>query len=340
MEKTFDIVSVGDTTVDVFLEVSSEDAHKSCDVNNKDCQICFSYASKIPVSKLTRIAGVGNAANNAIGSSRLDLKTAIYTVTGSDQDSQETKRILEEEGVDTRLLVMENGVRSNFSAVINYGGERTIFVYHEPHNYNLPKIETDWIYFTSVGEGKEGLQRQLAEYVATSGVKLGFNPGSYHLKEGLENLRPLLEKTNVLLLNREEAEGLVGSHSAGGSAGQGADIEDTKGLLKSLKDTGPEIVVITDGPDGSYASVDGREVWYVGIPDTEVVERTGAGDAYSTGFLAATIKGHTLPEAMVWGTMNASSVVQHIGAREGLLTLAQIQKWVEKYKDQVKPRMV
>lgn len=329
--QNFDILSIGDSTVDIFMQVQGQDAEALCKVDEEECLICFAYGSKIPVSDYKRIAAVGNAANNAIGSARLGLNTAIYTVLGSDHDSQETKGVFENEGVATDFVVMESGKRSNLSTVLNYSGERTIFVYHEPKTYKFPKAtNTSWAYLTSVGKEHESLHGEVLEWVKSTGAKLGFNPGSYQLRDELEKLRPLFEVTEVLLVNREEAYGLVGR-----------DVEDTKGLIKDLKACGPEVVVITDGPNGSFASIDGREVWQVGIPQTApVVERTGAGDAYSTGFIAAMVQGLELPEAMIWGTMNATSVVAHIGAREGLLTSLKMKEWVEKYGNQIKPRMI
>lgn len=327
----FDLISIGDSTIDLFVEVDVEDAHTVCTLDNDRCVVCFNYGSKIPVKKMTRIAAVGNAANNAVGSSRLGLKTAIYTVIGSDKDSQETRDILEREGVDISFVVMESDKRSNLSVVLNYNSERTIFVYHEDRKYNLPQLPgAKWVYYTSVAKGHDILHNQVPEYIKSSGARLAFNPGSYQLREGLEVLRPLLGITDILLLNREEAQFLVGG-----------DIEDIKGLFQKLKATGPKIVVITDGKNGSYASFDGREVWHAGIPESSaVVEMTGAGDAYATGFLVATCKGKELPEAMVWGTMNATSVVQYVGAREGLLTEAKMQEFIEKYGKDIKPRMI
>lgn len=327
----FDLISIGDSTIDIFMEVDVEDAHAVCTLDNDRCVVCFNYGSKVPVKKMTRVAAVGNAANNAIGSSRLNLKTAIYTVIGSDRDSEEMKKIFENEGVDTSFMVMESAKRSNLSFVLNYGAERTIFVYHEDRNYNLPDLpNSKWIYYTSVAKGHEVLHKQIPEHIKRSGAKLGFNPGSYQLREGLEALRPVLEVTEALLVNREEAHFLVGG-----------EVEGTKGLIAKLKERIPGIVVITDGRNGSFASFDGREVWHVGIPeDSPVLERTGAGDAYSTGFLAGLIEGKELPEAMVWGTMNATSVIQYIGAREGLLTPSKMQEFIEKYGQFAKPRLI
>lgn len=326
----FDLISIGDSTVDLFMEVDVEDAHTVCTLDNDRCVVCFNYGSKVPVKKLSRISAVGNAANNAIGASRLGLKTAIYTVIGSDGDSQEMKKIFGEEGVDTTYVVMESGKRSNLSVVLNYNSERTIFVYHEDRKYNLPQLaNTRWVYYTSVAKGHDILHKQVPEFIKKTEAKLAFNPGSYQLREGISTLVPILQITEVLLLNREEAHFLIGG-----------EIEDTKRLIAKLKEKGPQIVVLTDGKNGSFASFDGREVWQVGIPGSPVLEMTGAGDAYSTGFLAALAQGKELPEAMVWGTMNATSVIQYIGAREGLLTPQKMQEFISKYREEVKPRLV
>lgn len=327
----FDLISIGDSTVDVFLEIDPKDVDTKCDLDEKACRISFEYGAKIPVKRMTRVAAVGNAANNAIGSARLGLQVGIYTVLGSDKDAFEIKEILEGEGVDTQFVVMEKGARSNFSVVINYLAERTIFTYHEEKNYSLPKLpKAGWVYFTSIARGHEALHREIPEYIKRSGAKLAFNPGSYQLREGVSGMKPILEATEVLILNREEAHLLVNG-----------DIQDTKNLIRKLREAGPTTVVVTDGRNGSFASFDGREFWRAGIPEASpITEMTGAGDAYSTGFIAALSKGLDLPQAMVWGTMNATSVVQYIGAREGLLTESKMQEFIEKYGQFVGPKMI
>lgn len=331
MQTQYDLISIGDSTIDLFMEVDPKDAQTSCSLKEEECLVCFSYGSKIPVSQIARIPAVGNAANNAIGSSRLGLKTAIYTVIGSDRDSEDIKKVFEDEDVSTEYLVMESGKKSNFSTVINYLTERTIFVYHEPRTYNLPALTpSKWVYYTSVAKDHQILHTQVPEYVKRSSAKLGFNPGSHQLREGTEALKPILEVTEVLSVNREEAQMLVGG-----------DIEDIKGLFAKLKSFGPQIILITDGRNGSFASFDGREVWQMGIAeDAPVVERTGAGDAYTTAFIAALILEKELPEAMLWGTMNATSVIGHIGAREGLLTREGMEKFIEKWGKVLKAKMV
>lgn len=326
----FDIFSIGDSTIDAFMQIETRDTETICKLQEEDCFVCFAYGDKIPVSAYQRIAAVGNAANNAIGSARLGLKTGMYTVIGSDNDSQETKVTLENEGVDTEYVVMESGKRSNFSVVINYSGERTIFVYHEQHAYHLPEgLLAKWAYLTSVGPDHSGLHSQVVSFIKNTQTKLAFNPGTHQLRDGIALLSDLLSVTEVLSVNREEAVELLGKE---GEIGE---------LIMGLKQKGIGCVLITDGPQGSYASYDGREIWHVGIPQTApIVERTGAGDAYTTAFLAALSLGKPLPDAMVWGTLNATSVVAHIGAREGLLAPLQMQEFIKQYGKEIIPKMM
>ena len=314
---SFDLISIGDSTIDVFLEI--EEASVNCEIDPEECKLVIDYADKIPVTKLTRIAAVGNAANNAIGSSRLGLEVALFTKVGEDSEGEEMKKIFDDEKVAGDYIVTDKGKRSNFSAVINFKGERTILVYHEARRYDLPKMDkTKWVYFTSIGKGHEILHEQIPAYIKESGAKLAFQPGSHQIREGKEVFRPLLDIAEVILINKREAEEILGK--------QGEISE----LLKKIGDLGPKTVVITDGKDGSW-TYDGDKVRFCPIfPESEMVERTGAGDAYSTGFVAGMILNIGVEEAMRWGSVNGASVVEHIGAREGLLTRVAMEERVAK----------
>lgn len=318
-EKSFDIISIGDSTIDVFLEI--HDANAVCSIDSEKCWFCVNYADKIAVDKLTRVPAVGNSASNSIGSVRLGLKAAIYTHLGDDKDGEESRQIFEKEDVATDFIRTDKGKRTNFSSVINFQGERVIFVYHVEREYRLPDLpSTSWVYYSSVGKGHEVLNGQLIDYIKRTEARLGYNPGTYQLKTGIDEIKKVLEVCETLILNREEAHQLVGG-----------EVQDTKNLLKSLRDHGAKTVVITDARNGSYLS-DGEKYLHCGIPEeSPVVERTGVGDAYSTGFIAALIKGSSVDEAMIQATLNSTSVIQYIGAREGLLTLEGVEKVREKW---------
>jgi len=325
----FDVISIGDTTIDVFLEIDEKEVRVEDENHDGIDDLIMDFGTKLPVSKLTRLAAVGNAANNAIGSSRLGLSTAIYTVLGdkSDLDSNEHVEVFEKEGVKLGLISREEGAKSNFSVVINVGAERTILVYHVDRHYKLPEgMEGKWLYYTSLGKGHEGLNQEIVEYVEKTGARLCYQPGSHQLRTGLEQVRPLIERSTFLVMNKEEAQALQGSR------------DECPELVRGFRQMGAKIVAVTDGEKGSFAS-DGEDIWFQDIYDVEVIERTGCGDSYSTAFMAALVQELPITEAMRWGSVNAASVLGYVGAREGLLTSGQIHEWLEK-KPEFGPRKV
>lgn len=315
-KKIYDIISVGDATLDTFVKLV--DASVLCNIDKDVCLLCLSYADKIPIERLDRTIG-GNAANNAVGSSRLGLNAAFYSIVGTDDTGKKVLETVKKEGVSTEYVQVAKNQETNYSVVLNYKAERTILVYHIDRQYKLPKFkETKWLYLTSMGKNHQSLHQELVAYLRKHDTRLGFNPGTHQLKQGLEKLKPLLELTDVLFVNKEEAKRLVG------------EIMDMKELLVAVHRAGPKIAVITDGEKGSYAH-DGHKFWKTGITPTEVVERTGAGDAFGTAFLAALNYGKDIPEALRWGTMNSASVITKIGPQAGLLTRPQMSAWLKKY---------
>ncbi len=313
--KKFDVIAIGDTMFDVFSEL--EEAKIQCDANNEHCLICISWADKVAVKKLTKIPAVGNSANVAVGCARLGLKSALYTIIGNDADGKESLKCFKEEKVACDYIITDKKRGTNYSTVINYKGERTILVYHEPRDYNLPKLaKSEWIYLSSLGGGHQKLHQQIADYISKTGTKLGFNPGTHQLKDGLEGLKQLLKVTTVFFVNKEEAERLIGKD------------EDVKALLQLLHNEGAKIVVITDGSKGSY-SFDGNDFYFQEVLHVPIIEMTGCGDSYSTGFISALHLGRDIPEAMKWGTVNAASVLQKIGAREGLLHRQELEGFIK-----------
>lgn len=319
-KKSYDIISIGDATLDLFVGI--EDASVLCNLQKDMCLLCLSYADKIPAASFQRVIG-GNAANNAVGSSRLGLKAAFYSIVGGDDTGRRVLETVRREKVSPEYVVIAKHQETNSSVVLNYKAERTILVYHVDRKYEMPKFKpTKWFYLTSMGKNHMDFHMEFVEYVRRTDTKLGFNPGTHQLKQGLEKLRPMLEASTVLFVNKEEAQRLVGQ------------IADMKELLTAMRHVGPKIVVITDGENGSYA-YDGLKYWKCGITDTPVVERTGAGDSFATAFLAALIHGKSVPEALHWGTMNSASVITKVGPEAGLLTKSQMRAWLRKYP---KPR--
>lgn len=319
--KDLDLIVIGDPTVDTFLHI--HEAHVAFNVDPEREQLCIDYANKIPVDSLFRFPA-GNSVNVAISGARMGLKVAKYGMVGDDDDGRWIVKKLEEEGVDAHLMRTDKKKSTNYSTVIVFKHERTILIWHQDRDYQLPVLPpTEWIYFTSIGPMSkpfERIHKEVLGYLKSHDeVKFAFNPGTYQLMLGRSGLKPFLERCEVIYLNKEETQGLTGKDSS-----------DVKVLMRAMHELGPKTVVLTDGPKGSYA-FDGSKYWACGILDMPVVERTGAGDSFGAAFTIARHYGQSVPEAMRWGTFNSASVVGHDGGVIGLLHKKEMNEFCKKY---------
>jgi len=320
MDNKFDLLSIGDASNDVFITPTESEA--LCQIDSKECLIAFSYGQKILVKNLEFSVG-GNAANNAVGTTRLGVKTGLVLTLGDDSAGKQIIEGLRAESVDLTFVIQQPSTTSNFSAVVTYGGERTIFSYHAPRSYEFPVQlpPVPWAYLTSMGESFRPFYNHIVDWFKKNpSVKLAFNPGSWQLKAGLKGIGDVLSLTHIIFVNREEAEKLTGIEKSQAKE---------KELLLALSKLGPKICVITDGNNGSYI-YDGQRYVKAGVLPVDAYERTGAGDAFGSAALSAIIKGKSLEEALLWGTLNSASVIGYTGAQKGLLRAEEMNEWIER----------
>jgi len=322
--ENFDLLSIGDASMDVFMTPLESDT--ICRLDTKECSICFDYGDKIPVKNLEFSVG-GNAANNAVGTKRLGISTGIVLTLGQDSVGDIIVKRLKDEGVDATYIIEQPATSSNYSTIINYSGERTIFVYHAPRSYEFPVHLpiTPWLYLTSMGESFRPFYIHMVDWLkANPQIKLAFNPGSWQMRSDFENIKDVMSLTHVIFVNRDEAEKLTGF--------TGSDKKE-RDLLIALSKLGPKICVITDGSNGSFAydSINGKFL-KAGVLPVDAYERTGAGDAFGSGTLAALIHGKPLDEALIWGTCNSASVIGYTGSQKGLLKFEEMDAWLVRAK--------
>ena len=302
-----DVLSVGDIILDIFLGIP-QDNFFSC-LDEKNHQICFRYGQKIHVDTYKELLG-GNACNVAVGLSRIGKKTELAVEIGDDDFTHHVLHLLDKEHVAKNYMIQTPDTQASFAVGVNYGKERTLFIHHvkRHHDFHFEDANPSWIYLTSMGDEWEKPYRTIVALAEKSGAKLAFSPGTHQLEAGFVKLQTVVKASYMVFVNKEEAELLTDQ--------KGADI---KTLLTTIKSFGPKLVSITDGTDGAYAIDANGMMFHIGIFPNTIIEKTGAGDAYSAGVIGALIDGHALDEAMRWGALNASSVVAHIGAQEGLL---------------------
>ena len=312
-----DFIAIGDTVVDEFIKL--KEAHVSCDVNHENCTISMKWGDKIPYDSSMIVPGVGNAANAAVSAARLGLSTGFVSNVGKDTFGEQTLATFAKEDVDTKYIAVNDGIPTNHHYVLSYDAERTILIRHEAYPYLIPDglVPPKWLYLSSVGEHTEAFHDELLKWLREHPeTKLAFQPGTFQIKMGREKLAGLYTIAEVVAVNKEEAEKILGLGET-----------NIRELLEKMRALGPKIALITDGTSGAYAS-DGRETLKVPMyPDKDPpANRTGAGDAMTSTCVAAPALGKTLSEALLWGPVNSMSVVQHIGAQKGLLTRAELEK--------------
>lgn len=331
MSDKIDVMSIGDIVTDAFINLADDEAWTYVDEHGRKV-IAMEFGTKLPFESSEVIKAVGNAANAAVAFARLGLTTGFVTNVGGDSEGRDMIAALDKEDVDTRFVRVNPGKKSNYHYVLRYGAERTILIKHEEYDYHWPHLRPaeipGWVYFSSISEHAIPYHDQVADWLEENPeVKLAFQPGTFQIEAGAERLKRLYRRTEVLILNREEAVTVGGGNH-----------EDIHDLMNKLHELGPKIVVITDGPNGAYAS-DGENRFKMPLyPDpAEPVDRTGAGDSFASTFVAALIKGNTHEGALQWAPINSMSVVQKIGAQAGLLTEKELEKYLKDSPDWYRP---
>lgn len=323
MSDRIDVLSVGDIVTDDFIKLLDDQAR--IDDENGQKRISMEFGLKLPFHHSESLVAVGNAANAAVNFAKLGLNSSLVTNLGDDQHGRDMIMTLQKSNVGTHLVRQHAGRKSNYHYVLWYGEERTILIKHEDYPYHWPRITPNevprWVYFSSIAETAEEYHDELTDWLEKEpSVKLAFQPGTFQIKLGVERLRRLYARTELLALNREEAVLVTGG-----------DYHNMHDLFDRLHALGPKVVLITDGPAGSYAS-DGQNRFKMPIyPDPAApVERTGCGDAYTSTFVAALIKGYPLEGALQWAPITPTNVVQHVGAQKGLLDEETLREWLSR----------
>jgi len=320
----YDFVGIGDVTTDNFIELKDVDMLQ----NAGHKELCFRFGEKIAYESMKEVPAVGNSANASVAAARLGLSAALVAGVGDDFNGQVCTAHLQKEQVSTEFIKTHDELPTNYHIVLRFGAERTILVKQHPYKYQIPKFKTDpsWFYFSSIGEHAVDFHFEVADFVSGRKTKLAFQPGTFQINLGYKKLKELYRVTDIFFCNKQEAQYILQSDSS-----------NMKDLLKDMHKKGPKIVMITDGPNGAFA-YDGKKFYSLPMyPDlAPPVDRTGAGDAFSSTTVAYLAKGMSIDEAMLRGPINSMSVVQYIGAQKGLLNEKALESYLKSAPDDYK----
>ena len=302
------ILSIGKGTQDVFMKSDEFDPH----TQGKHAYTELPLGLKMEVQDVTFSTG-GNATNVAVTFARQGLDSAYMWGLGEDAASQSILDALDKEGVDTTHVIQDADYQSGYSVIlIATNGERTILNHRgrafkrSGHTFNFDAIKGyDWVYPTSLGDGGLPMLREIIDAAEKYGAKVMLNPAGPELADR-DRLVGLLEGVDVLCVNKEEMQQLV----------DGETLEEL--ALHALRYV--PVAIVSDGPNGVVAT-DGKTIVRAGMyEDVPVADRTGAGDAFASGFLSQWSQGKSLKDSIIFGSANSTSVVARIGAKDGILT--------------------
>lgn len=326
--KSHSVLAIGDIFTDAFIKLNEDEARVTTDENGKEW-LSVEFGAKMPYDYVDLVRSVGPSPNAAVSFSRLGLSSSLMAFLGDDEVGKESLQYLKEQGVDTAPMVTEHGAKSSYWYVLRYGADRTMLVKNEDYAYEWrePAKTPDWIYLSQISPNAWDLHEKLLAYLEKHpDIKLAFQPGTSHFRWGTEKLKDVYARSRIVIMNREEAMDVTGR-----------PYDSIRDLANGLHDLGPQIVVITDGSKGSYASYDWKLVTIPNYPDpAPPYDRTGAGDAFASTIVAALAQGESMDTALTWAPINSMNVVQHIGAQKGLLTHDEIQEFLSKAPEDYK----
>jgi ribokinase len=315
------ILTIGDIVTDAFIKLREDQAEVTTDEHGQQ-RLSMEFGSKPPYDHVDIVDAVGNSANASVAFARLGLQTGLMGFLGDDKTAEESLAYLKSENVDTSVMSLSPGMKSNYHYVLRYGADRTILIKYEDYDYKwqTPTVVPDWIYLSMISESAWQLHEDMLAYLNEHPeTKLVFQPGTFHFKWGIEKLAAVYARSYIVFMNKEEAA-LVTSQET-------TSIPELASALHAL---GPKIVVITDGPAGAYASDGEKIIKMPNYPDPQPpYDRTGAGDAFASTTVAALALGESLEVALRWAPINSMSVVQKLGAQAGLLRRDEIEKYLQ-----------
>ena len=314
----FDVITVGAATLDIVMRSDKFQVIHNDEIPG-GMALCQIYGRKTEVEDVTITSG-GGGTNTAVSFAKKELKTACIAEMGNDPAALIVYDDLHKAGVETRFLVQEQDETTAVSAIlVPKDGQRSIMVYRGASamitEKDIPwdELETRWLNVTSLG-GNLKLARKLFEWAKKKKIRVSWNPGKKEVEQRKQELA-IIGVVEMLFINKEEAAELFGS-----------GMKNEKVSATVAPPSNATVTIVTDGGNGGRVWQNGKSFAYKPKTPKRIVDTTGVGDAFASGMVAGVLYGKSYEEAVNWGLSNAESVLKYVGAKNKLLTLAEINK--------------
>lgn len=299
------------------------------------------YAKRFPrkgyetVLKGMHISGGGSASNVAVGLARLKEKSGFIGKVGDDYFGRFLLKEFKKDGVDTSAVKVEKNVHSGtLLSIVDENGERTMLVSEGANSYLSPKdisknyVQNAKILSLSSIEGKKVIpaMEKAARFARQAGADVFFDPGFIFIEKGIKELKGILRMTTIGKFNEDEIMELTNARNM-------------KEAAKIVAGYGPKIVLVTLGKRGCYVHSDRTKRIVPTISpsfykDFETIDKTGAGDAFSAGFIKARLNNWDISRCARFANLVASISITRKGARS-VPSIVEIKKIANKTKYEV-----
>lgn len=356
------ILTIGGATQDIFLHYHGADAMSITKKNFTQQYMLFESGEKVEIEELSYQTG-GGATNSATTFKRLGFDVACFCNVGADPAGRHVIDDLVSQGIDTTFVSTSQTHQTGLSSIINtVKGERTIFAYRGANSFlELSKLpfeaikQAGQLYITSLSNDSSKLLPTIAAFAKEHKIPIAINPGTSQLAHGTLTLKKSLQYIDILILNSSEARAfmtaLIATDDAYKRAFECQTSHETSSLnlmsekpylleqpllcqnlyfsvpkfFKEALKMGPSIVVVTNGANGVYVAT-GSTIYFHPSLHANVVNTVGAGDAFGSCFVASLLLGYSIEDALTNGIVNSASVLENIGAKQGILTHEQLKK--------------
>jgi sugar/nucleoside kinase (ribokinase family) len=342
--KMIKVITIGSATMDVFVECDEANIVSVCSKNKNSDFMSYPYGSKIDISNFSSKVG-GGGVNTACNFANLGFETSAIFKIGQDVYSDGILDFFKTHSVNLNNIIKNPQSSTGFSIIlVSFQGDRTVLAHRGANaeileseiNFEAIK-EADLIYIAPLNGESNKVLEPIVEYAHANNTKICFNAGTTSIKKGLGHLSKILSSAHVVVMNKEEASMTTGIQVRPDTKIEKFSREiihqDIKEMLRRLKVKDYQVVVITDGGKGAYA-YDGKNFYFCAPFPSEVVSTLGAGDSFASTFCGALARiGDDVGRALMYGSVNSSSVVSTFGATEGLLSFEEIEEKLRNNKD-------
>lgn len=341
MKKVF---TIGSATMDVFVESDAANIVSVCTKDKSSDFMSYPYGAKIDMSNFSSNVG-GGGVNTAMNFATLGYDTSAIFKIGDDIYSSGILNAFKKTKVNLDNIVQDKSLSTGFSIIlVSFQGDRTVLANRGANalitikdiNFDALK-QADLLYIAPLNGNSNKVLEPIVKFAHENDIRVCFNAGTTSLKKGFKDIKKILCTSNVVVMNKDEAMMCTGVEVRPDTKIEHFSKEiihpDIRTMLKQLKVTNYQVIVITDGKKGAYA-YDGKKFYFCPTFPSDVVSTLGAGDAFASTFCAALERTNIdIGKSLMYGSVVSASVVSKFGATEGLISFDDVEKCLAQNPD-------